>query len=124
VALQVRHVEFRGHFIPVTAMLDVAALDQLVQPLRDNVARAADHTADLGRRCRLAPQLSDQNMCPGEQQLMGVCGFEVGKVGQPDVGQEVDQHIGDDRTLVCERYFGMHHDAPLQFRPAVVTEAP
>ena len=48
VALQVRHVEFRGHFIPVPAMLDVAALDQLVQPLRDNVARAADHTADLG----------------------------------------------------------------------------
>jgi hypothetical protein len=44
-------------------------------------------------------------MGPREQQLMGVCGFEVGKVGQPNVGQEVDQHIGDNRTLVCEGYF-------------------
>jgi hypothetical protein len=77
VALQVRHVEFRGYFIPVTAMLDVAALDQLVQTLRDNVARAADHTADLGRRCRLAPQLSDQNMGPGDLDQTDAPGMQV-----------------------------------------------
>src|SRR5262249_23709473 len=42
VTLQIRHVEFRGHLIPVAAPLDVAALDELVQPLQDIVARAAD----------------------------------------------------------------------------------
>src|SRR5262245_25139566 len=50
---------------------------------------------------------------------MGVCRFEVGKVGQPDVGQEADQHSGDECALICERYFGMRHDAPPQFRPAL-----
>ena len=124
VALQVRHVEFGGHFIPVTAVLDVAAFDQLVQPLPDNIARAADHTTDLGSRCRLASQLSDQNMGPREQQLVGVCGFEVGKVSQSDIGQEVDQQIGDNRTLVCECYFCIHHDAPLRIRTAVATGVP
>jgi hypothetical protein len=34
----------------------------------------------------------------------------------------IDQHIGDDRALVCERYFGVHHDAPLKFRPAMALE--
>src|SRR5262245_56722303 len=62
VALQVRHVDFRGHLISVADTFDVAAVDQFVQPLRDHVARAADHTADLGCRCRLAFHLSDQNM--------------------------------------------------------------
>ena len=40
---------------------------------------------------------------------MGVCGFEVGKVSQSDVGQEINQHIGNNRTLVCECYFCIHH---------------
>jgi hypothetical protein len=48
---------------------------------------------------------------------MAVCGFEVRKVVQPNVDQEVDQHIGDDRALICERNFGRHHDAPLQILP-------
>jgi len=52
-------------------------LYQLVQPLRDNVARTADHAADLVRGCRLAPQLSDQNMGAGEQQVMGVWGARL-----------------------------------------------
>ena len=70
VAWEVRHVEFGSHLISVAAVFDVAAFDQLVQPLRNNVARAADHTTDLGCGCRLAPQLSDQNMGPREQQLV------------------------------------------------------
>ena len=48
-------------------------------------------------------------MGPREQQLVGVCGFEVGKVSQSDVGQEINQHIGNNRTLVCECYFCIHH---------------